>query len=129
VIAGSAQAGAVGKSKPGPVSGSYTASATPDPSSAAPGRGVCDPVTEGGKDTHPFKVPAAGVLHVELANTLDWSLAVRDGAKTLASSDGASSTDKEQVDVLFKAAESVTFEACNFTGEPEVAVSYTFTYS
>ena len=119
------------KPKPKPIRGQYTASAYPDPTSTNPVSGEpCVPNLPTGKFSHPFKIPAAGTLHVELANQLDWSLAVRDTDGTdEGTSDGTTPTDKEMVDVTFKKAQPVVIDTCNFTGEPSVVVSYVFTYN
>jgi hypothetical protein len=118
------------KPKPKPIHGSYTATAYPDPTSTNPVTSEpCVPTLPTAKFSKPFKVPAAGILHVELANQLDWSLAVRDtDGSDEATSDGGSPTDKELVDIPFKRATSVVIDTCNFAGEPNVVVSYTFTY-
>jgi hypothetical protein len=121
---------ALAKATPKPIKISYDASAYPDPTSTDPVTNVpCRPNSPVGMDTHPFTVPAAGVLDVALANTLDWSLAVRDAdGNDLASSDGGTPTDKESVSVSFKKGQKITINACNFSGEPSVHVSGTFTF-
>jgi hypothetical protein len=118
------------KKKPKPIKGSYQASATPDPTSTNPvDNNPCRPNLPGAKNSHPFTIPAAGTLHVELNNKLDWSLAVRDkDGEDEATSDGGMPTDKEMVDVPFKKKQKILIDACNFLGEDSVTVSYTFTY-
>ena len=114
--------------KPKPITKTYTATATPDPTSSNVGE-ICDPqVNPTARHSEPFKVPAAGTLLVKMANTLDWSLAVRQGGDLVASSDGATPETVEQVSVKFKKATSITIDSCNFAGEPSVDVTYTFTY-
>ena len=119
-----------GKPKPKPITGSYRATATPDPTSTSQVDNTqCRPTVPTGMDSHPFTVPAAGSLQVKLANKFDWSLAVRDAqGNTLASSDGGLPTDPEATYVTFKKKTKITIDACNFAGEPQVGVSYTFTY-
>jgi hypothetical protein len=118
------------KPKPKPIHGSYTATAYPDPTSTNPVTSEpCVPTLPTAKFSKPFKVPAAGILHVELANQLDWSLAVRDAdGEDEATSDGGLPTDKEMVDVPLKKKQKILIDACNFLGEDSVTVSYTFTY-
>lgn len=121
-----------GKPKPKPITGTYKATATPDPTSTSqvPGSNAqCQPTVPTGKDHHAFTVPAAGTLEVKLANKLDWSLAVRDAqGNTLASSDGSLPNTPEGTVVSFKRKTAVFIDACNFAGEPQVGVTYTFTY-
>jgi len=128
---GSVSPALAAKAKPKPITGTYTAAATPDPTSTdvAGGAFICKPKLPGGKDSHAFKVPAAGNLHVEFANMLDWSLAVRDAqGNDLATSDGGTPDVKEMADVFFKKGQAITIDACNFSGEPTVKVTYTFTF-
>ena len=74
-------------------------------------------------------MPAAGTLHVELANQLDWALVVLDtDGFSEGESDGSGPTDHEAVDLPFKKKQKVTIRTCNFAGEPQVNVSYVFTY-
>ena len=131
LIAGAASPSlAATKKKPKPIRGTYTAQALPDPSSTNPTTNEpCKPNLPTGIFSKAFKVPAAGTLHVELANQLDWSIAVRDtDGSDEASSDGMLPTDKEMVDVPFKRGRMVSIDTCNFSGEPAVTVNYVFTY-
>jgi hypothetical protein len=120
------------KPKPKPIVGSYTAQAVPDPTNNNV-RGTCEGVlnTAGNvsRVDHPFTVPAAGTLHVQTANTLDWAIVVldKDGFSE-GSSDGTSPDSKEALDLPFKKKEPVTIRVCNFAGEPSVVVSYRFTF-
>jgi hypothetical protein len=132
LIAGSfAAPGALGapkpkpKPKPKPITGSYQASALPDPSATS----ACQPLLPTARFTREFKVPAAGRLLVELQNTLDWAAAVRAADGTILGDADASSPEvKEAVEVTFKKAQKISIDACNFAGEPEITVKYTFTY-
>lgn len=117
-----APASAAGK----PVVTKYTAQATPDPTTTGVGE-VCEPVTPTARHRTEYKVPAAGTLKVELANTLDWAIGVRQGDKLLASADGTSPEAKETTTVKFKKAVTISVDACNFAGEPTVEVTLTFT--
>lgn len=118
------------KSKPKPITMTYTASAYPDPTSTNPAtKGVCTPTLPTAIDKHAFTVPAAGTLEVKLGNKLDWSLAVREGADTLATSDGSGSpADPESTIVSFKKKTTISIDSCNNEGEPSIPVTVTFTY-
>lgn len=133
VIAVSSAAPSLAKPKkplPPPITGSYMASATPDPTSTNPlTNKPCRPNLPGAMDSHVFTVPAKGTLLISLENKLDWSLALRDQSGTdYATSDGASPTAKESVEYPFKGKTTVVIDACNAEGEPSVKVDYTFTY-
>jgi hypothetical protein len=120
-----------GKPKPKPINGSYKATATPDPTSTdvASGTYECKPNIPTGKYSYKFTVPAAGSLQVNLANKLDWSVAIRDAqGNTLASEDGGLPNTPESTFASFKRKTAVVIDACNFSGEPTVGVTYTFTY-
>ena len=107
---------------------SWTASATPDPSSSNV-NGTCVPTIPSAIHHYTFKVPAAGTLEVTLNNQLDWSVAVRDSAgDTLADADGGSPEVVESVSVKFKKAQTITIDSCNFAGEPQINPTGTFTY-
>lgn len=118
------------KPKPKPIHGSFVAQATPDPTSDTPGvdRGKCNPVTPTARVTKAFTVPAKGVLSVQLNNKLDWSGDIRskDGVETDA--DGSSPQTAEVMEISFKRRTPVTIGVCNFSGEPSITVTYTFTY-
>jgi hypothetical protein len=120
------------KPKPKPIHGSFTATATPDPTSDAPapaGKGKCAPVTPTARATKAFTVPAAGTLHVALNNKLDWSGDIRDTDGTVETdTDGSLPTSPEVMDVSFKRRTPVVIGACNFSGEPSITVTFTFTY-
>lgn len=118
-----APASAAGK----PVVTKYTAQATPDPTTTTPGGEVCDPVTPTARHRTVYKVPAAGTVKVELANTLDWAIGIREGEKLLGSADGASPEVREVAQVKVKKAVTLNLDVCNFAGEPSVAVTVTFT--
>lgn len=116
------------KSKPKPISKTYTASALPDPTSNNVGE-ACEPqVNPLAIHSEAFKVPAAGTLVVKLANQLDWLVAIRQNGAVVAEADGASPEVVESVSVKFKKATTISIDTCNFAGEPSIQVSYTFTY-
>ena len=142
LAAGSTAPAFAAKAKPKPITGSYTVSATPDPtyevlSVGGQGKPGCDHLLPaGGNDDHAFTVPAAGTLQVVLDGQdptpsssplrADWDLYVTDAAGVDGESTGP--TAHEEVVVSFKKKTAVTFVACNNNGAPSATVSYTFTY-
>jgi hypothetical protein len=114
----------------GATKGSWTFTATPNPTGNVPQSGqYCNPVGGVGRATQEFKVPGPGSLEVSLNNTLDWSVDIqskKDG-ESLAQSDGGSPQDKEVVNATFKKATVVVVGACNLEGEPSVTATWTFT--
>lgn len=113
---------------PKPITKTYTASATPDPTASGV-QGTCNPVTPSARHTTPFKVPAAGTLSITIKMDLDWALGLRTkSGSTLAASDGPGPTDAEAIQMKFKKATEVLIDACNFAGGPTAQVTYTFTY-
>ena len=120
------------KKKPKPIRGSYTAQATPDPTNNIVSdtcEGKTNAVAPVSRVDKPFTIPAAGTLHVETANQLDWAIVVldKDGSSE-GDSDGDTPIAKEAVDIPFKKKAPVTIRVCNFAGEPSITVSYVFTY-
>ena len=113
----------------GVIKGSWTASATPDPTGDSPaGSMKCDPLTPTGRTTTTLKIPGPGVLTVALNNSLDWSGDLRDpSGDVLSDSDGGSPTDAEALFAKFKKKTTVTIGACNLEGEPSINVTYVFT--
>lgn len=129
VAVGSATPSLAAKKKP--ITGTFTASATPDPTSdqAAANTGKCNPKTPTARVTHEFVVPAAGSLHVNVNNKLDWSSDIRGADGTVQTdSDGSLPQDPEAMDISFKKATKVLIGVCNNEGEPSITVSYTFTF-
>jgi hypothetical protein len=113
----------------GVVKGSWTASATPDPTGDTPGgTAKCEPVTPSGKATQEFTVPGPGSLEVTLNNQLDWSGDIREksSGEVLADADGGTPTDLETMSATFKKKTVVVMGACNLEGEPSLNVTYTF---
>ncbi len=113
---------------PKPIVMKYDAQATPDPTTTGV-QGGCNPVTPTARHSTAFKVPAAGTLKVELDNTLDWAIGVRQNGKLLGSADGTSPEAKETLQLKFKRGGTVSIDACNFAGELIVPVTVTFTYA
>jgi hypothetical protein len=115
------------KKKPKPIKGSFTAAGLPDPTPAA--GDDCEPMLPTSKTEKAFTIPARGVLHIETANVLDWSVSVlTEDGEMLSCADGTTPTDKEMTDVSFKKKTKVILRAANFAGEPTVTVNYVFTY-
>jgi hypothetical protein len=141
---GISPAHAATKKKPKPIRGTYTVSLNPDPTADVfSSSGQKNPTGDCGliaasTDQHPFKVPAAGTLHVVLdsANPLptttplgpDWDLHIidADGSELDAST---SATTHEETTDKFKKGQPLTIEVCNITGQPSATVTYTFTYA
>ena len=142
-VGGSSVPAMAAKAKPKPITGTYTLTTTPDPTYevlAEAGKGApgCDhALPAGGKDSHPFTVPAAGTLSVVLDGndpskgaapaSPDWDLYVMQGADVAGESTGG--TAHEEIVLTFKGKTEVSFDACNNTGLPQATVSYTFTYT
>lgn len=130
---GSAVPAVAAKPKPKPITGSFTAMATPDPTSnngtTMQGTLTCNPTLPTARVTKTFVVPAAGTLEVKANNKLDWTMDLRNAAnEELASSDGATPNTAESYAVTFKKKTTVTIGVCNFAGEPSITPSYVFTY-
>ncbi|MDT7572203.1 MAG: hypothetical protein QOE05_2377 [Actinomycetota bacterium] len=114
----------------GVVKGSWTATATPNPTGNNPaGDAYCAPTGPIGRATQEFTVPGPGSLEVTLNNTLDWSGDIREKGsdEVLAQADGGSPNDLESMSATFKKKTVVVMGACNLEGEPSVNVTYTFT--
>jgi hypothetical protein len=129
-----AAAGSMSPALAGPTGGvdkgSWTASATPDPTGDTPnGSGKCQPVTPSGRATKEFTVPGPGTLEVSLNNQLDWSGDIREKAsgEVEGDADGGTPTDLEVMSATFKKKTVVIIGACNLEGEPSFNVTYTFT--
>ena len=119
------------KPKPKPITGSFKATATPDPTSdqIVAGKGKCSPKTPTARVTYAFTAPAAGTLHVSVNNKLDWSADLRDTDGTVESdSDGSGPTDAEAMDLTVKKRTPLVIGVCNDEGEPSLTVTYTFTF-
>lgn len=115
----------------GVVKGSWTATATPNPTGNNPaGDSFCAPTGPVGRATQELTVPGAGSLEVSLNNKLDWSGDVREKGsdEVLAQADSSGlPTDVETMSVTFKKKTTVILGACNLEGEPSITVTYTFT--
>jgi hypothetical protein len=114
-----------------PITEKYTASAMfPDPTNqAGQGYSSCAQNVPGSFDAHPFKIPAAGTLHVDLTNFHgDWDLLIEDSDKAELAHSGNNPETAEATDVTFKKAQTITIVACNFAGTPSADVAATFTF-
>jgi hypothetical protein len=114
----------------GVVKGSWTATATPNPTGNNPtGNNYCDPTGGVGRATTDFTVPGPGTLEIAYNNTLDWSGDLREKASNeiLAQSDGGTPNTAEAVEARFKKKTVVTIGACNLEGEPSINVTWVFT--
>lgn len=107
---------------------SYTASATPDPSSNA--TDPCEPLTPSAMHKTEVTIPAAGRFAVTMTGFLgDWDLCVYGkGGDMIGSSTGSVDATTETVDVKIKKATTVTIVAQNGGGSPTASVKYVFTY-
>ena len=118
--------------KPKPITKSYaTTTPMPDPSNfAGQGYSVCAQNVPESFHTEEFKVPAKGMLHIELTGfTGDHDLLLMDGEGEELAYGGASDvTGSEIVDMGFKKAGKVQIVNCNWAGGPNAKVTYTFTY-
>lgn len=113
---------------PKPITKTYTASATPDPTPIALSD-PCQPSVPSARHTTPFKVPAAGTLAITIKMEGDWALGLRTkSGSTLAASDGPGPTDAESIQMKFKKPQEVLIDACNFAGSLTAQVTYTFTF-
>jgi hypothetical protein len=129
LAAGSFVPAMAAKAKPKPIKIAYTATANPDPTSTNPATNeICAPTLPTAIHHYEFKVPAAGTLEIALNNTLDWSIAIREGDESLASSDGGAPQDAEATSVRFKKKTTVSIDTCNFAGEPSIDVTGLFTF-
>jgi hypothetical protein len=115
-----------------PISKTYTVTAPmPDPSNyAGQGYSVCAMNVPSSFDKTEFKVPAAGVLSVEVSGYQgDWDLLLLDGEGGELATGGSSDLGVPEVaEVRFKKPEAVSIVACNWAGSPTATVKYTFTF-
>jgi hypothetical protein len=130
--AGIAAPSALAAPKKKPITKSYTTTTPmPDPSNyAQQGYSVCAQNVPQSFHVEEFKVPAKGLLHIELTGfTGDHDLLLMDGEGEELAYGGASDvTGSEIVDMGFKRPEKVQIVNCNWAGGPNAKVSYTFTF-
>src|SRR4051794_9273795 len=85
----------------GVVKGSWTATATPDPTGDTPeGSAKCQPVTPTARATKAFVVPGPGILEVSLNNSLDWSGDIRNAKDGEVLADADSSALPTDVEIM-----------------------------
>ena len=127
LAAAGSMAPAIAGSTGGVVKGSWTATATPNPSGNDQTT-YCEPLGGVGRATQEFTVPGAGSLERSLNNQLDWSGDIREKGtdEVLAQVDGGTPIDAEVVEVTFTKKTTVVMGACNLEGEPSINVTYTF---
>jgi hypothetical protein len=114
----------------GVVKGTWTATASPNPTGNNPaGNNYCEPTGGLGRATQEFTVPGPGTLDVNLNNALDWSGDIREKTsdEQLTQADGGSPVDVEMMSLTFKKKTVIVMGACNLEGEPSIEVSYVFT--
>jgi hypothetical protein len=124
------------KAKPKPVTGSYPLTLYPDPSPNATDAD-CG-VLPMSIDKHPFTVPAAGKLEIDLVSKdatpsaspvhNDWDLYVLDNAGNTLDS-AFTEFASEHTSTKFKKRTPVVIRVCNITGQTSGKVSFRFTYS
>jgi hypothetical protein len=120
------------KPTPKPITKTYTATAPlPDPTNVAGGYTVCAQNVPQSFHTEEFKVPAAGVLKVELTDyQVDWDLLLMDAKKKEIASSGSGGVGEPEVaQIKFKKPGVVSIVACNWSGGPTGTVKYTFTFA
>jgi hypothetical protein len=114
--------------KPKPITKTFTAAATPDPTPNA--TGACTQDVPGGEHVEPFEVPAAGTLKVSITGFQgDWDLCVLDASgRVLGSSIGFVEATTETVQLKLKKKTALQIVAQNGIGTPTANGTITFTY-
>lgn len=130
------------KPKPKPITGSYDLTLYPDATvdvvGQVPGSSpVCGTLPQS-MDKHPFTVPAAGKLVVDLVSPdptpaasplhADWDLYLLDSSGAVVDS-SHSEFATEHTEDKFKKKTPLTLLVCNVTGETTGTVKYSFTYA
>jgi hypothetical protein len=109
-----------------------TTTPMPDPTNFSPDTpySVCRQTVPGSFFTETVKIPAKGMLHVELTGyNGDYDLLLMDADKEELAYSGQTAVqgEPEIVDVSFKKPATVYVVNCNWAGAPTSKVSYTFT--
>ena len=108
-----------------------TTTPMPDPSNYADANySVCPQRVPGSFFDETVKIPAKGLLHVELTGyNGDYDLLLMDADKEELAYSGQTAVqgEPEIVDVSFKKAATVHIVNCNWAGAPTAKVSYTYT--
>jgi hypothetical protein len=123
------------KPKPKPITGSYTVTLLPDPSSNVAGE-TCG-IVPGTFHKHAFTAPGAGTLTVDLAAkdsfpdaapyVDDWDLYIMESGSARNSSTGE--TGQEHTVDKLKRKTSLVFKVCNLAGTTDAKVTYRFVYA
>ncbi len=111
-----------------PVEESYQATALPFPNgSYDSGEGCFYGVDGVHKHFHEFVAPAKGKLDVGIPLlTGDWDLFVVDPEGTVLTESSGDSGVAERTELKMKKGQEISIVACNWAGEPQVTVEYTF---
>lgn len=112
---------------PKPVTGTFTAAGSPDPSATA--GEVCQGLNPASRFEVPLKLASAGKLQVDLTGYAgDWDLTLESKTGSiLAESAGFVDATTETISIKVKKATEVVIVACNFTGGPTASGKYVFT--
>ena len=111
-----------------PVEESYQATALPYPNgSYDSGEGCFHGVDGVHKHFHEFEAPAKGRFEVGIpALTGDWDLFVTDAEGTVLAESSGNSGVPEHTELRMKKGQQISIVACNWAGEPQVTVEYSF---
>jgi hypothetical protein len=117
-----------------PTSGTWTyTDSTPDPTTLQnDATQHCEgqvPPGPADVNSYPFKAKKAGTLTLTAHNSADWAMEVKDSkGNIITGTDGADvNTPENMVVTLRKGTYEVIY--CNFAGEPQITVDYSFTKS
>lgn len=79
-------------------------------------------------NSYKFKAKRTGTLKLVSHNAADWAMEIRTAkGKTISGTDGANTTDPENFSMKLRAG---TYQVvyCNFSGEPQIKVNYSFRF-
>jgi hypothetical protein len=135
------------KPKPKPLTGSYTLSLPPDPTTEVtgevPGQAPgCNGVSPLSMDSRTIKLPAKGTLHVVLDSPdptgtpsvgplqvgTDWDLFTTEADGSDAGSSHGATSHEETTEKILRAT-TRTITVCNLLGQPDATVKWIFTYA
>ncbi len=111
-----------------PIEESYSATALPYPNgSYDAGEGCFQGVDTVHKHYHPFKAPSKGLFSVGIpVLTGDWDLFVLDGEGNVLTESSGSQGEPEFTTLKMRKGQAIQIMACNWAGEPQVTVEYSF---
>ena len=111
-----------------PIEDSYQATALPYPNgSYDSGEGCFYGVDNVNKHFHEFEAPRKGKFEVGIpALTGDWDLFVTDPEGNVLVESSGDSGEPEHTELKLKKAQQISIVACNWAGEPQVTVEYSF---